>query len=302
MLAEILARLKEKQVSAGESGIDAVFGLNWETLNTPAQKLACFLSMFALAPIPWSLVESAASAGKLEIDLAANRAILIEKYLLQQLDVNTCQVHERVRELLRAKLEKLVGTDEYKRGFCQAMVAVAQDIPQTPTQQQIAQITPTIPHLAEVATLYTDWLSDDDLIWPFVGLGWFYQGQGAYKQALPWWEQCVSITKERLGDEHPDVATSLNNLAALYDSQGRYAEAEPLYQQALEMRKRLLGDEHPDVAISLNNLAVLYRTQGRYAEAEPLYRQALEIAEQRLGVNHPNTVTIRENLHSLLQT
>ena len=106
MLAEILARLKEKQVSAGESGIDAVFDLNWETLNTPAQKLACLLSMFALAPIPWSLVESAASAGKLEIDLAANRAILIEKYLLQQLDVNTCQVHERVRELLRAKLEK----------------------------------------------------------------------------------------------------------------------------------------------------------------------------------------------------
>jgi tetratricopeptide (TPR) repeat protein len=296
MLAEILARLKEKQVSAGESGIDAVFDLNWETLDTPAQKLACLLSMFALAPIPWSLVESATSAGKLEIDLAANRAILIEKYLLQQLDVNTCQVHERVQELLRAELEKLVDTDEHKRGFCQAMVAVAQDIPQTPTQQQIAQITPAIPHLAEAATLYTDWLSDDDLIWPFVGLGRFYLGQGAYKQALPWWEQCVSISKERLGDEHPDVAISLNNLAELYRAQGRYAEAKPLYQQALEMTKRLLGDEHPNVATNLNNLAELYRAQGRYAETESLYRQALEMRKRLLGDEHPDVASSLNNL------
>ena len=36
-----------------------------------------------------------------------------------------------------------------------------------------------------------------------------------------------------LGDEHPDVATSLNNLAALYKSQGRYIDAEPLYKDAL---------------------------------------------------------------------
>ncbi|MHC5833627.1 MAG: tetratricopeptide repeat protein, partial [Nostoc sp.] len=90
-------------------------------------------------------------------------------------------------------------------------------------------------------------LSDDDLIWPFVGLARFYQGQGAYAQALPWCEKCLSSTKKRFGDEHPDVATSLNNLAALYDLQGRYSDAEPLYIQALEMKKRLLGDEHPDV-------------------------------------------------------
>ena len=78
-----------------------------------------------------------------------------------------------------------------------------------------------------------------------------------------------------LGDEHPDVARSLNNLALLYKSQGRNTEAEPLYRQALEMFQRLLGDEHPDVAQSLNNLALLYQSQGRYTEAEPLYRQAL---------------------------
>jgi len=29
-----------------------------------------------------------------------------------------------------------------------------------------------------------------------------------------------------LGPDHPDVAMSLNNLAALYSNQGKYAEAE----------------------------------------------------------------------------
>jgi len=38
------------------------------------------------------------------------------------------------------------------------------------------------------------------------------------------------MTKKALGPDHPDVATSINNLAELYDNQGRYAEAEPLYK------------------------------------------------------------------------
>ncbi|MEH2314700.1 MAG: tetratricopeptide repeat protein, partial [Nostoc sp.] len=270
MLADILARL-QKQASAGESGVAAAFELNWQSLEPEAQKLACLLSLFALAPIPWSLVESAASYSDWEFDLKANCTILVERYLLQELAEDTYQVHERIQELLRQKLEELAEADELKRGYCQAMVAVVKDIPQTPTLIEIAQATLAIPHLAEAATVYEAWLSDDDLIWPFLGLGRFYEGQGAYKQALPWYEQSLSSARKRFGDEHPDVASSLNNLAFLYNSQGKYSDAEPLYIEALAMRKRLLGDEHPDVASSLNNLAFLYNSQGKYSDAEPLY-------------------------------
>ena len=62
------------------------------------------------------------------------------------------------------------------------------------------------------------------------------------------------MRKRLLGDEHPNVATSLNNLAALYDDKGRYASAESLYQQALELYKRLLGEEHPNTITVRNNL------------------------------------------------
>ena len=57
--------------------------------------------------------------------------------------------------------------------------------------------------------------------------------------------------------DHPDVASSLNNLAALLQAQGKLADAEPLFQDALDMPKRLFKGDHPDVATSLNNLAVL---------------------------------------------
>ena len=102
-----------------------------------------------------------------------------------------------------------------------------------------------------------------------------------------------------LGDRHPDVASSLNNLASLYQEQGRYEKAEPLYLQALELRKSLLGDRHPDVASSLNNLASLYQEQGRYEKAEPLYLQALELRKLLLGNRHPDVATSLDNLASI---
>lgn len=56
---------------------------------------------------------------------------------------------------------------------------------------------------------------------------------------------------DTLGDEHPDVAQSLNNLALLYDNQGRYGDAEPLYLQ--DIAEQLLGEEHPNTQKIRNN-------------------------------------------------
>ena len=126
--------------------------------------------------------------------------------------------------------------------------------------------------------------------------GVFLNARAAYAQAKPLLKRALAIREKVLDREHPDVATSLNDLAELYDNQGQYAKAEPLYQRALGIREKALEPEHADVATSLNNLAGLYRSQGQYAEAGPLYMRALAIREKALGPEHP---AVADSLHGL---
>ncbi|EGJ31129.1 MULTISPECIES: tetratricopeptide repeat protein [Moorena] len=248
------------------------FELSWNSLPPEAQQLGCLLSLFAPAPFQWSLVETCVIdenqeqwyqqqevLEELRVRVAwptANR-FLVNRNLLQLTEQQTYRLHQLMREFFQTKLAQLPEADCYKQRFCQGMVAVAKKIPKTPTRDQIAAVTPAIPHLAEAATVLTDWLRDEDLIWPFVGLGRFYYGQGSYDQAEPLYQQCLEITRSRLGENHPDVATILNNLGLLYYSIGRYDEAKPLYQQALEIAEQKLGPNDPDTRIYRQNLQIL---------------------------------------------
>lgn len=180
--------------------------------------------------------------------------------------------------------------------------------------------------------------NDSDLVAVFGVIGRFYQVQGLYAFAEFWYQQCLSLVEERLGDQHQDFAVSLNNLAKVYFLQDKYIEAEPLlekallcyseqenlnaavscsllgevyhaqqrYEQAeplltkaLEIRLNILGKEHPDTATSLNNLAGLYDSQGYHTEALRLYQQALELRRKVLGEEHPDVGTSLNNLAQL---
>ena len=279
-----------------ERGVAAAFELSWQELDEKARELGRLLSLFAPAAIPWSLVEGCMPEVD-EEDLEDLRDGLVNLSLLQRMVEGCYQLHQLIREFFRSKLPESSSVEKMKRSICRAIAGVAEKIPQRLTRQEILVIKLLlIPHLTEVATNLSDWLTDDDLIRPFVGLGNFYQGQGLYDRAEPWLEQCLEIAQSRLGSAHPSVAASLNNLALLYRSQGRYAEAEPPLLKAAKMTKQLLGSAHPDVAASLNNLAELYRSQGRYAEAEPLYVEALEMRKQLLGSAYPDVAQSLNNL------
>ncbi|OGW24146.1 MAG: hypothetical protein A2X55_04245 [Nitrospirae bacterium GWB2_47_37] len=126
---------------------------------------------------------------------------------------------------------------------------------------------------------------------------------GKYNEAIPYAKQVLEIYEKILGKDHPNVATSLNNLAGLYKVIGRYSEAEPLYKRSLEIREKAFGREHPSVAQSLYNLAGLYAfIGGRYAEAEPLHKRALEIYEKALGREHPSVAQSLISLAGLYES
>ncbi|MGO9740479.1 MAG: tetratricopeptide repeat protein, partial [Roseiarcus sp.] len=123
----------------------------------------------------------------------------------------------------------------------------------------------------------------------------------AYAEARSLFQRALAIREKALGPEHPDTATSLNNLALLLRAQGDLAGARPLFERALAIREKALGREHPATATSLNNLAELLRTQGDLAGARPLCERALAIYEKALGPEHPDTAQSLNNLAGLLQ-
>ncbi|WP_293017847.1 tetratricopeptide repeat protein [Moorena sp. SIO3I8] len=290
-----------------QRGVAAAFELSWQELDPLAQQLGCLLSLFALAPFAWQLVNQCLPDSD-EEDLEDIRDYALTEYsLLQQTGEETYSLHQLIREFFQNKLkqfengEKAKQVNEMKQNLCFVMVAVANTIPQYPTQEFLLEVEDIIPHVEEVAIALRDYLSEADFITPFQGLGRFYEGKGLYSQAEIWYKRCRDQVEERFGAEHFYLARTSNNLASIYQAQGQYSKAEPLYKQALEIRRKLLEQEHPDTAESLNNLALLYNYQGRYEEAELLYKQALDMRRKLFGEEHPDLAESLSNLAWLYQ-
>ncbi len=81
--------------------------------------------------------------------------------------------------------------------------------------------------------------------------------------------QALALRRKLLGEEHPDVAQSLNNLAGLYDTQGRYAEAEPLYVRALALFEKLLGENHPHTSHARENFEIFQSEKAAREAQQP---------------------------------
>jgi tetratricopeptide (TPR) repeat protein len=106
--------------------------------------------------------------------------------------------------------------------------------------------------------------------------------------------------RKALPPGHPDIATSLHNLAGLYQAKGEHDRALPLYEEALKMMRKALPPVHPQIALSLNNLACSYYCKGEYDRALLLCKAALEIYEKALPP-HPNTTACLHNLVNLYE-
>ncbi|MBQ2098839.1 MAG: tetratricopeptide repeat protein, partial [Bacteroidales bacterium] len=120
--------------------------------------------------------------------------------------------------------------------------------------------------------------------------------EGRYNDAVKFQTNVVEIRKKVLGEEHPDYAMALSNLAYYYDELGNYTEAIRLATVAMEIYKKTLGEEHPDYANSLHNLASYCDELGNYTEAIRLGTLAVEICKKVLGEEHPNYAISLNNL------
>ncbi len=70
------------------------------------------------------------------------------------------------------------------------------------------------------------------------GLAKLYRVQGHYAEAEPLFKRSLAIWEGALGPDHPDVATSLENYAALLRQTARADEAARMEERAKAIRAK----------------------------------------------------------------
>jgi tetratricopeptide (TPR) repeat protein len=286
-------RLAEEALIKCRSGMTATLGvaaaleLSWIELSKQEQDLACLLGMFAVAPIPWNLVEQCFP----EIDSDALEECrdegLRDRSLLKPVDEGNYQLHQVVREFFRIKLHQRPDKGkELKEKFGRVMINTSAKIRDSLTVEQIKLLREVIIHIEETATQWIECVPKEDILELYQGIGLFYRNQSKHEIAEHWFSECVEKVKSSLGDSHIDYVSSLNNQAVCYIDQGRFIPAKPLFKEVSNKRRSKFGEDSIPYAYSLHNLAGCLNRLGESEKAERYIREAILIRKKHLGDNH----------------
>ncbi|MEM6936715.1 MAG: protein kinase [Pseudomonadota bacterium] len=109
-------------------------------------------------------------------------------------------------------------------------------------------------------------------------------------------QQLLALQREKLGNDHPDIAFTMHRLGESARRRSRYAEAASAIQEALAIRRRILGESHPDTLRSLSSLAGISWYQGEYALMEEQLRELLRRRITVLGPEHADAYQTRGHL------
>ena len=93
-------------------------------------------------------------------------------------------------------------------------------------------------------------------------------------------EQVLAVRGEQLGDQHPLVLETLNELAVWSHNALDYAGAARIFTDLLQRQRQVLGPDHIDLTVTLYNLATALERQGRTSEAEERLAEAWQLAER----------------------
>jgi len=127
-------------------------------------------------------------------------------------------------------------------------------------------------------------------------MGTVYTSLGLYDQAASLLRSALEKRRSVYGEEHLEVARSLDRLGSVLKLDAKYEAALEMYRGALAQRRELLGNEHIDTAHSVYELADLLGRTGDFEAAEPLIREALAMQRQLIGEKSPEVAQSLEGL------
>jgi ATP/maltotriose-dependent transcriptional regulator MalT len=91
-----------------------------------------------------------------------------------------------------------------------------------------------------------------------------------------------TIPARVLGEKHPHVAASRNNLAELLETQGKYDDAKAILAEVLKIRCQKLGSTHSDRVVTECWIAMCMELTGDIAGARTTMQRVVPLMEQLL--------------------
>jgi tetratricopeptide (TPR) repeat protein len=310
-IAKLLKQLESKRLEAralietktgmtASLGVAAALELSWAELNEQEQELAYLLGMFAVAPIPWNLVEQCFEAVDPDYIEDWRDEGLRDHSLIKRVGEGSYQLHQIVQEYFRFKLQSYSQqTGHPKTSFCKTLVKISESIQETPSAQEMTDVESSITHIEELVIHWSHELDENDLIWSYNGLSRFYAGKGLFAIAEKWARRCVENVKVKCGEESLAYAVSLNNLAIQNITQGHLEEAESNVIKAYELNKDDPKSKEGNNKI-LNNLAQVYLDKGRYQQALDLHQKVLTDRINFFSRSHPDVALSLNNIGRIL--
>ncbi len=126
-------------------------------------------------------------------------------------------------------------------------------------------------------------------------VGFAYENQSKLEDAETAFRRASASFEVALGENHPNTAQAINNLARALIAQGKHEEAEPLFRRALRDFETAV-ESGTNTGIALNGLGLVYNARELYAEAIPCFERALEIFERVHGPTFPDVATVLRNM------
>ena len=127
-------------------------------------------------------------------------------------------------------------------------------------------------------------------------LGKTYISLGRFEDAEREIRLALDTRKQRLGENSPEFAESLEDLASLYQARASYDEADRLSAQALGLRRHLLGDRNPLIADTLLDRATILKMKGDFPAALAAANESLAIRQSIFGRNSNEVANVLEEV------
>lgn len=221
------------QLSTAQRGVELAFDLTWDELDEYTQHFGMLLSLFALAPIPWSLVKYCGNFnGSKEFNVekveeAKTQLLTLHLLQLSQQKEQIYRLHSLIREFFSGKLDSSSTSKDLRQAFASSIRLATTIISRKKTPEEIAESNPEIGkiewvlfHIGELFELYFEAGEYDQAAEILTGINYRLSLSGYYQTII---ERC-QLLENKITDPLWE-RSRLNYLGLAFEGIGNYSSA-----------------------------------------------------------------------------